>query len=262
MDGSANSYTDAKIRAYLARIAYSGPLDLTPDTLRALQYAHVTHVPYENADIIRGAPLSMKPDDLYGKIVTRKRGGYCFELNGAFGGLLRDLGFDTADFAGRFLTDDSPEIPMRRHRVLVVSCAGERYVCDAGVGIAAPRYPLRLVRGEVQEQWNGEAYRVEWDSFYGHVIHQRFRGVWRPFYAFTEEPQADADFAVLSFWCEKHPDSIFNKEYMISLKTPGGRMTMDGNAFRVYEGDGCVREEVLGKDETDTYLARYFSIWF
>ena len=239
-----------RIQAYLDRIRYTGPRGRTPETLAALQYAHVTSVPYENLDIIRGIPLSMKVGDLYEKVVTRGRGGYCFELNGAFGWLLRALGFEVTDYAGRFLADAGAEIPQRRHRVLVANCAGERYICDVGVGIVAPRWPLRLVRGEVQEQRSGEAYRVEWDDFYGHVIHQRFRGIWQPFYSFTEEPQADVDFIMPSFYCERHPDSLFNKEYMVSLKTPDGRMTLDGNVFKVYAGDVC-GEEILREDEVE-----------
>ena len=68
-------------QAYLERIRYNGPMEPTREALFALQRAHLYAVPYENLDILAGKPLSLSEDALFDKIVTRKRGGYCFELN-------------------------------------------------------------------------------------------------------------------------------------------------------------------------------------
>ena len=109
------------IKAYFDRIGLELPEKIVPDSelLRKLQFAHCTTVPYENVDMIRGIPTSLEPDALYKKVVENRRGGICFELNGAFGELLRALGYGVTDLAARYLRGENT-IPMRRHRVLMV----------------------------------------------------------------------------------------------------------------------------------------------
>lgn len=75
---------ELSVQAYLDRINYAGPTDVSLKTLSALQEAHLQNVPYENLDILAGKHLSLAPASLYDKIVVRHRGGYCFELNGLF----------------------------------------------------------------------------------------------------------------------------------------------------------------------------------
>src|SRR5262245_42413604 len=80
-------------RVYLERINYRGSLEPTAKTLRALQVAHLRAVPFENLSIHAGQPIILNDDALFEKIVTRHRGGFCYELNGLFAALLRSLGF-------------------------------------------------------------------------------------------------------------------------------------------------------------------------
>src|SRR5262245_30849131 len=82
------------IQAYLDRIDYHGPLDPTAETLRALHIAHLLAVPFENLNIGLGWPIVLDQAALFEKIVLRRRGGFCYELNGLFAALLRALGFD------------------------------------------------------------------------------------------------------------------------------------------------------------------------
>ncbi len=231
--------------AYLARIGYSGDRTPAPELLGALQYGHLTAVPYENLDIVRGIPLSLSVDALFEKIVTRRRGGYCFELNEMFAHLLRGLGFFVTDYFARFLADE-PEIPKRRHHVMGVEIPGRegRWMCDVGVGIGSPNYPLRMVYGEEQVQ-DGIRYRFDLDAFLGWVLKVHKHGEWQSLFSFTEEPQLPKDFHAISFYCEHADDSPFNKEAMVAIRTPTGRKTLDGDTFKVFEGETCTawREE-------------------
>jgi len=214
--------------------------------LSQLQYRHVLSVPYENMDILAGIPLSLDSGALQDKIVRRHRGGYCFELNGAFSDLLKALGFEVKNYFARFLRGET-EIPLRRHRVLVTEIEGRRYLCDVGIGQSAPRYPLLLQEDILQEQF-GETYRFSRDPFLGWVLWDLHRGEWRRFFSFTEEEQLDIDFTHASFYCEKHPDSPFNKALSVSIKTDTGRKTVNGRSFKVFCGDEVVREETLNDD--------------
>ena len=225
--------------------------------LAKLQLAHVLTVPYENVDILRGVPVSLDVSDIYDKIVTRRRGGYCFELNGLFGELLRSLGFGVKDYMARYIRGEAG-IPMRRHRVLAVTTDEGRILCDTGIGERAARLPIFIDTHEEQPQY-GEIYRMREDPFYGHVLEDFHRGEWTPQYGFTEEPQLDLDYEMPSFWCEKNPASPFTKEYIIAIKTETGRKTLSGNVYHVFDGDS-VTERVVPEDEIPTLLEKEFGI--
>lgn len=244
----------------LSRLGLAMPEQLRPtkELLFSIQYQFTQTVPYENIDILRGIPLSLEEGDLYDKIVTRHRGGYCFEINGFLGMLLRSIGYDVIDYMARYLRGET-EIPMRRHRVLIVTCDdGAKYICDAGIGQSAFRYPLPFIEGNEDHQC-GEIYRLDRDDFYGWVISDWHHGAWRRFYGFTEEPQLNIDYVMPSFWCEKHPDSPFTSAYMLSIKTPDGRKTLDGNGFRVFAGED-VTETTLSDAEIPEVLDTVFGI--
>ncbi|MBQ3150765.1 MAG: arylamine N-acetyltransferase [Clostridia bacterium] len=245
---------------YLERIGIDPceELPLTFETLCALQFAHVTTVPYENADIVNGIPLRLDVDGLFDKIVNRHRGGYCFELNGLYAELLRALGFEVTDFMARFLRGET-EIPIRRHRVLCVTLGDKRYLCDVGIGSAAPRYPLLIEEGVVQTQF-GETYKFEKDDFLGWVIMEQYEGEWRPFFSFTEERQLDKDYIATSFYCEKHPDSIFIGAWMLSIKTENGRKTLDGNIFKEFVGTEIQTIREIENSEIPNVMKDVFGI--
>jgi len=225
--------------AYLSRLGLS-PADVAPtaEFLCKLQYAHVTRVPYENLDIIEGKQLSLEHDALFDKIVTRRRGGYCFEVNGALAALLCELGFSVKSYLARFWRGES-QTPLRRHRVLAVSIPEGEYLLDVGIGQSAPRHPLLIKEGLVQEQF-GETYRLIRHTDGGWMVEDLHEGAWRGFYSFVEDEQLDIDFIMPSFWCEKHPDSPFHKSLMLAIKTQKGRRAVNGRDYKEFEGDRLV----------------------
>ena len=83
-------------RLYLARIGYSEPIKPDAQTLRGLHVAHMQRVPFENLEIGLKRPIRLSEEALWNKIVIQKRGGFCYELNGLFAWLLRQLDFDVA----------------------------------------------------------------------------------------------------------------------------------------------------------------------
>lgn len=181
---------NAQIKRYLRRIGYDRPVSPDLATLSGLQWAHITHIPYENLDILAGIPLSLKPEDLFQKIVVKKRGGYCFELQGLYKELLMSSGFHVVQYSARFM-DEPGVVQMRRHRVLVVQIGQERYLTDVGIRSESPRIPIKLVCGRPQSD-GVCGYEFRRDPFYGWTLCQKERGkAWKPLYGFTEEPQID-----------------------------------------------------------------------
>ena len=244
------------IKAYFHRIGLELPEDLTPNSalLRQLHLAHCTTVPYENLDMIRGIPTSLEEDALFHKIVEEGRGGLCFELNGSFGNLLRALGYQVTDYAARYLRGEST-LPMRRHRVLKVEATDGTWLCDVGIGEVCQREPVRLEEGLVQEQF-GETYKLEKEEFLGWVLWDLYKGSWRKFYSFTEEPQLEVDYIAPNFYCEQHPESPFNKKEMFAVKTLEGRKTLDGNLYKEF----C-NGTVTAKELTDAQMPEAYAVF-
>ena len=234
------------VKKYFERIGLELPETVVPDSalLRKLHFAHCCTVPYENYDMMRGIPTSLEEDGLFQKIVEEGKGGICFELNGSFGYLLSALGYKVTDYAARYLRGEST-IPMRRHRVMKVEATDGVWLCDVGIGEVAQREPIALVEGLVQEQF-GETYKLEKEEGLGWVLWDLHKGQWRKFYSFTEEVQRQVDFIALNFYCEKHPDSPFNKDEMFAVKTAEGRKTLDGHIYKEFKNG-----EVFVKELTD-----------
>jgi len=228
------------IPAFFKRIGLPENTEITHtrELLDEIQYHQVLTVPYENLDILDGIPLSLEAEHLFDKIVTRGRGGYCFEVNGLLSAMLKEMGFDVKNYFARFLRGEA-SIPVRRHRILAVQAEGETWICDTGIGQSAPRLPLLLKEGIVQKQC-GETYRFQKEPFLGWVLWDLHNGEWRKFYSFTEEEQLDIDFSHSSFFCEKHPDSPFNKTVIASIKTPDGRYTVNDREYKEFRGDEII----------------------
>lgn len=246
--------------AYLARLGLT-EADVAQDAsfLCKLQYAHVTCVPYENLDITDGIPLSLDAEALFEKLVTRGRGGYCFEVNGALCALLTALGFTVKSRLARFWRGETA-IPMRRHRVLIVSLPDGDYLCDVGIGQSAPRHPLKLSEGLEQAQF-GEVYCIRKDAQWGHMVYDLHEGEWRAFYSFGDEDEAESDFIMPSFWCERHRDSPFRKAPMVAMKTEKGRLAINGRDYKEFEGDRLVYiEENVNDERLEALLRERFGI--
>ncbi|TLS49696.1 arylamine N-acetyltransferase [Paenibacillus antri] len=248
-----------RVRLYLDRIGYDGPLDGSAEALAGLQDRHLHAVPYENLDILRGVPLSLAVDDLFDKIVVRRRGGYCFELNALFGWLLRELGYPTTDLFARFWRDEPSPPPKRRHQVLKVEAEGASYLCDVGVGGIVPRRPIVLVEGLEQAQGD-ERYRMEKDPSFGWMLCEWKRGEWSKLYSFTEEPQLPKDYTMASFWCEHAPESIFRQGAMIAIRTRNGRNSVAGKEFRLFTPEGVNAFTPQSEEQYKEALRAYFGI--
>lgn len=252
--------TAEQAKKYLERIGAEYRTDATAEYLAHLQYAHLTSVPYENMDILRGVELSLDGGDLFDKIVTRGRGGYCFELNKLFGLLLGSLGYTVTNYVARYLRGETG-IPHRRHQVLGVKCAdGQEFLADVGVGAVIPLFPVPFAPGTLSEQENG-VYAIREDGVFGRVLTERTEdGSFRDVYGFTLDEQLAPDFDYPSFWCQHSPDSPFNKKPMLSIRAEGNlRHTLDGELYRVFSPRG-VSETLLSPRDAQRVISEVFGI--
>ena len=136
-----------RIEDYLERIGYRGGREPTAANLAALAKAHRLAVPYETLDLWRGRHVELSEESVFEKIVTRRRGGYCYELNGLFAALLRALGYNVREYFGRWLLGDGDSaVPRRGHRVVVVALRGHpNLIVDVGIAYPFLMAPLKFV---------------------------------------------------------------------------------------------------------------------
>ncbi len=215
--------------------------------LARLQYAHLTTVPYENLDLIHGVPLSLKVEDIYKKVVENHRGGYCFEVNCLFEWLLKQFGFKTTAYFARFWRGEEG-IPMKRHRIVRAELSDGSYICDVGIGSKAPKFPLKLVDGEVQMGY-GESYKMVRDRNFGWMVYEFTKGEWQKYYSFNEIPAEEIDFVTTSYYCEASSESKFNKSHIVSVKTEKGRRTINDRDYKEFTGDDVSFVEENMSDE-------------
>src|SRR5262245_63691245 len=116
---------------YLARIGITGQPVATFEWLSRLQLAHLMNVPFENHDIHHHIEIICDENRLVDKVVRRKRGGFCYELNGAFSWLLRDIGFKVDRLAARVGRESGGYGPEFDHMTLLVHLDND-YIVDVG----------------------------------------------------------------------------------------------------------------------------------
>jgi N-hydroxyarylamine O-acetyltransferase len=241
------------IQSYLDRIGYRGPLAPTAETLRALQVAHLQTVPFENLSIHARQPIVLDDESLFDKVVVRRRGGFCYELNGLFAALLRTLGFEVTMLSAAVARADGTFGPDFDHMALQVNL-DERWLADVGFGDSF-RDPLRLdERGEQPE--GTRAFRIDEDG--DHLLLLRRDGPeepWQPQYRFTLQPYEFPDYAGMCHFHQTSPESHFTRQTLCSLATPEGRVTLSG--MKLITTRGSERQErVLASEEERAALLR------
>ena len=245
------------VAAYLDRIGYLGPTDPTAENLRALQRAHLFSVPFENLDISLGRKITVQPEPILNKVVGHRRGGFCYELNGAFAALIRELGFDVTLLSARVARAHGGEGPEFDHLTLLVDVA-EPWLADVGFGDSFLE-PLRLKRDSEQQDPAG-TFRLMQDGNRWHLHRAEQVANWKPQYSFSLEPRRLEEFTGMCHYHQTSPDSSFTQNRICSRATPEGRITLSEMKLIVTR-NGQREERSLGSEaERSAVLEEEFGI--
>lgn len=217
----------------------------TKESLDCLVHAHLFHIPFENIDgYDLHQEVSLEIPDIFDKIVTRRRGGYCFELNALFSALLEALGFSCYAVGQRVLREGV--FPPLCHRATVVTLpqSQERVLCDVGFGGPSPVTALYLDRPEVQ---TSGVLRFRFDT-------EPVRGLRRtilveeagetPLVVFSDVPVDPVDFVPVNTYMTYHAKSRFYNNRVMNLMCPGGSVAVDNDVLRLHE-NGVLEERPL-----------------
>ncbi|MBT3154385.1 arylamine N-acetyltransferase [Streptomyces sp. CHD11] len=255
-----------RIDDYLHRLGAAPPDRPTVDALRELHLRHLRTVPFENLSIHLGEEIVLDGKRLLDKVVQARRGGFCYELNGAFGVLLTALGYDVTLLAARVYDDEGrPGIPYDHLALRVRTVDGGDWLADVGFG---SHFHLPLALGERGEQKDpGGTFRIveagadaagvrgghgTADAADLDVIRDG-----RPVYRLEVRPRALGDFTAGAWWHSSSPASRFTRSLVCSRITgDGGRITLGGRRFTVTAPDGTRRERETETDEEVLALYR------
>ncbi|HVS52027.1 MAG TPA: arylamine N-acetyltransferase [Opitutaceae bacterium] len=250
------------LESYFARLGYTGPRTPTLATLRALQFAHVCAVPFENLDVLLGRGIRIDLPSIEEKIVRQKRGGYCFEQNTLFAAVLRALGFAVTPLSARVRWQVPADVgtPLT-HMLLLVEAEGRRFIADVGFGSMSLTGPL-LLDTEDEQPTPHEARRLVRRGPL--VVHQaRLGEEWSDVYQFTLEPQSPIDYELANWFTSTHPQSRFVQNLTAARVEPGLRHTILNHEFTTRHVDGRIAKRTLADaDELLAVLAEYFHLSF
>ncbi|EFL32065.1 N-hydroxyarylamine O-acetyltransferase [Streptomyces viridochromogenes DSM 40736] len=249
----------AQVDAYLRRLGAEHPAWPTVDALRDLHLRHLRTVPFENLSIHLGEEIVLEEQRLLDKVVGARRGGFCYELNGAFGALLAALGYDVALLAGRVYGEgERLGIPYDHLALRVRTVDGGDWLADVGFG-AHSHLPLAFGDRGVQEDPGGAFRIVEARPDAagvrgGHdTVEAADLDVIRdgsPRYRLEVRPRALGDFVAGAWWHSTSSVSHFTRSLVCSRVTEdGGRITLSGRRYTVTGADGTREERELATDE-------------
>ncbi|MBR2529258.1 MAG: arylamine N-acetyltransferase [Blautia sp.] len=252
------------VGAYLARMGLS-PADVSVQnrkTLDSLVYAHQTHIPFEDLDsALAKLPISLEIPVIFDKIVTRKRGGYCYEMNGLFTRLLCDLGFDASSVFCRIVSGRD-FIPPCFHRGILVRLQEELLYCDVGFGGPQPPGSV-LVREGAETISHGEVFQTRrYDDGWWILSRTDSRGIRQDILHFSEFAQTPQEFIAANYYAYACPASIFSHQVMVNLRNETGHKNITGDLYTsVLEGQRCERR-LENREELRRTLSEEFAIDF
>jgi N-hydroxyarylamine O-acetyltransferase len=240
---------------YLKRIGAARPTRPDAESLRELQLLHLLTVPFENLSIHLGEPVVLDEQALVEKVVDRRRGGFCYELNGAFAVLLRSLGYRVTLLSARVSGGGGSLGPPFDHAALRVDGPDTGpWLVDVGFGKFS-HHPLRLDLRTDQVDPGGSFRIVETGEGDLDVLKD---GVLE--YRLEQRPRVLADFEPTCWWHQTSPKSHFTQSLVCSLLTERGRVTLSDRLLVETAGDDRHERQLTSDTATLAAYRDHFGI--
>jgi N-hydroxyarylamine O-acetyltransferase len=255
MSGNDLSDNSGRLKDYLARIGFRGVPGPDLATLSELQRTHVRAVPFENLDVQLGRPIVMDPDACYDKVVHRRRGGWCFELNGVLSWALREIGFDVVRLSGGVRRETAGDKQLGNHLCLLVRL-DKPYLVDVGFGSSLSQ-PIPL---EASSHVH---------SPYHLTLSKLNDGYWRfsertsgdPFsYDFRTDPADENRFADYCARLQTDADSIFVQNLLVQRRDGDKHLALRGRVLMTRQGADADKRVLGSADELVATLRETFDL--
>jgi N-hydroxyarylamine O-acetyltransferase len=244
--------------AYFDRIGFAGEAPTKLSTLRALHRAHATTIPFENLDVFLRCQIRLDLPSLEAKLVTARRGGYCFEQNGLFSAVLESLGFAVTRLAAR-VHRGTNRINPRTHMLLLVETEAGPHIADVGFGGWGLLEPIPFVAGKDFRQgtWT---FRLDEQPGASWILLCPACPVGPEQYSFTLAPQLPIDYEPANHYCATHPDSRFVQTLTVQLPSLDRRVFLRNREFVTVTREETKTELLADDLEVIAVLERHFGL--
>lgn len=240
---------------YLKRIGYDGNVQADLDCLTRIHRCHALSVPYENLDVQLGRPLDQDVERIFHKIVSRRRGGWCYEQNGLLGWALGEIGFDVTRVVGAMERREGGDETLGNHLVLLVQL-DKTYIADLGVGDGS-RTPLPLVEGTHQQ--GDLVFRLERINDGYWRFHNHSFGIPTTF-DFRQEEADETLLARTNDELQTSPDSTFVQNFVAQIMREDSITCLTGKVLRDKTSVGTTKTILSSAEELEHALADVFGI--
>ena len=291
--------TDINYSHYLQQLRFiASEIDqpIIPDleNLKRLQLAHLTQYPFQSLTTLIDRSVDLEDSSIYDKLIERRAGGYCYELNGLFLALLRHLGYEARIITGVVTIGNQLERHnARTHMAIMVTIDSQNYLVDVGYGGLVPSAPLLFTYNQkdnnnknnnnqnpsqIQTTPHGRYKIIKDESFenqienpilpHAQVNYERYilccevKSEWQMLYVFDLLPQIRIDMVVGSWYISTYPNSPFKRRLMASrLDDDGVRHTLLNHKYQRHQVGKPSQSSILASvDEVLTQLKQVFLI--
>ena len=241
--------------AYFRRVGFAGIPRPDLATLLRLQRCHLQTIPYENFDVQLNKRLTLSVDDAFAKLVTAERGGWCYEMNGLFGGVLEAIGFRVMPMTGAVMRSVRGETAIGNHLVLRVEL-DQPYLADVGLA-DGPIEAIPMQEGTYRQGWRTmRLERIDNDWWRFHNADNAMA----PSFDFQHRP---ADWAVLQLkcdWQQTSADSRFVQNAICVRHRPDDIIALIGCVLKTISERGMTERVVVSAAEYEDVLRSLFGI--
>lgn len=227
--------------------------------LEKLVHQHLINIPFENLSVRKGRTIFLEEDFLYQKIITQGRGGFCYELNGLFGWLLKKLGYHISLVSAEvYVPSESKYSSSFDHLSLLVHL-DETYIVDVGFGEAF-RKPILLNRGTVKDVSGIYQVFTPGPNQKHHVIKKQENNAWQPIYRLETIPRKLVEFSDMCHYNSNSPDSQFTQNTICTLANKNGRVTLTEDSLIITRLKEKKSQPVASFDNFKALLLKSFDM--
>jgi N-hydroxyarylamine O-acetyltransferase len=247
------------VDAYLARIGLTERPIPTAESLAQIQRAQRLCIPFENLDIPLKRGISLDPEAIFDKLVTRRRGGYCFEQNQLFHRVLLALGFDSRPLMARTWLFAGDAIPPRSHTFNLVKIDGEEWIADAGFS-SNYTAPMRLRDGETVASEPSLTHRLNEHPEHGWMVERDAGKGFQPQYSFSLDRVYPIDLEMANHWTSTCLTFRFTQNVIVSIVLPHGTASLMNLSYTRESKNEKVASEITSPRMLQMRLSLIFGI--
>lgn len=232
------------LNAYFERIGFAGSIAPTLATLELIVGLHAAAIPFENLNPLLGLPVPLDHAAIEKKLLTDRRGGYCYEHNLLLMAMLADLDYSVHGLSANVLWNNPDGARTEpSHMLLRVEISGASYIVDVGFGGLTLTAPLRI-KADTEQTTPHETYRLL-NTDQSWTLEAKLGDEWKPLYVFDLTPRTLADYEASNSFLSTDPASGFTRQLRVALSPPGKRIKLLNNRLRIHENGQAPEQRLL-----------------